>query len=106
MRQDYTEDQPRCLRYQFHRLSSFVSVHLQLYNIGLNFVQFNPYDSHGKGRPFEWIPMYLRFIRFARITELHLPERVLRQYGYVQSIPLHPSVIVNKVDSIQKTDRH
>jgi len=36
---------------------------------------------------------------------MHLPERVLRQYGFVQMIPCHPSVHLQGEQSIEELDR-
>ena len=39
---------------------------------------------------FEQISLFSGYIRWGPIFHRHMPERVLRQYGYVQTIPAHP----------------
>jgi hypothetical protein len=56
-------------------------------------VEFNPYEEHRAARPFEDISWYSGWIMCGRtIICPHLPERVLRQYGHVQSIPRDPAL--------------
>jgi hypothetical protein len=36
----------------------------------------------------------------------YLPERVLRQFGYVQSIPHHPESAANIITIVEQVDQH
>ncbi|GAU22781.1 hypothetical protein TSUD_142200 [Trifolium subterraneum] len=56
-------------------------------------VTFCPYEDHRETRPFEDISWYTGWIMCGSAMICpYLPERVLRQYGHVQSIPRHPDV--------------
>ncbi|MCI25722.1 putative IMP dehydrogenase/GMP reductase [Trifolium medium] len=56
-------------------------------------VTFCPYEDHRQTRPFEDISWYTgRIMCGSAMICPYLPERVLRQYGHVQSIPRHPDV--------------
>ncbi|MCH85630.1 putative IMP dehydrogenase/GMP reductase, partial [Trifolium medium] len=49
---------------------------------------FSPYDDHRQAHPFQDISWYTGWIMCGcSMVFPHLPERVLRQYGHVQSIP-------------------
>ncbi|MCI32229.1 putative IMP dehydrogenase/GMP reductase, partial [Trifolium medium] len=51
-------------------------------------VTFCPYKDHRQTRPFQDISWYSGWIMCgSALICPHLPERVLRQYGHVQSIP-------------------
>ncbi|MCI37159.1 hypothetical protein A2U01_0058383, partial [Trifolium medium] len=36
----------------------------------------------------------------------YLPERVLLQFGYVQTIPCHPHAAVNPLTTVERIDQH
>jgi len=51
-----------------------------------------PYDDHRGFKEFELISLFFGHIKWGSSIVRHLPERVLRKFGYVQSIPaLHTS---------------
>ncbi|XP_045822299.1 protein MAIN-LIKE 1-like [Trifolium pratense] len=58
-------------------------------------IHWNPYDNHRVTRPFEEISFYSGWIRCGPMIVRYLPERVLRQFGRVQTIPRHPSHSAN-----------
>jgi hypothetical protein len=49
-----------------------------------------PYGEHRQARPFERVSLYSRWLRCGDRMVRYLPERVLRQFGWVQTIPRHP----------------
>ncbi|KAJ1393022.1 Phosphatidylinositol-specific phospholipase C, X domain [Sesbania bispinosa] len=49
-----------------------------------------PYEAHRVHRPFHDVSWYRGHITYGSIVFPHLPERVLRQYGHIQSIPPSP----------------
>ncbi|KAJ1421657.1 Phosphatidylinositol-specific phospholipase C, X domain [Sesbania bispinosa] len=49
-----------------------------------------PYEAHRVHRPFHDVSWYRGHIICGSIVFPHLPERVLRQYGHIQSIPPSP----------------
>ena len=92
VRDDYVEDEPRCMKYVVgSRLSTLASVRMQLDSLCISVVQWMPYEEHRAMRPFEWISLFSGYIRLRACRQMHLPERVLRQYGYIQCIPRHPA---------------
>ena len=48
-----------------------------------------PYDDHRAYREFKLISLFSRRIRWGPSVVIHRPERIVRQFGYVQTIPLH-----------------
>ena len=93
VRSQYYEEEPRCRMYEPGKVTSVAVVRLQLNTIILPCIQFFPYNEHRKERPFEWISLFSSYMRFESWRQLHLPECVIRQHGYVQMIPRHPSVV-------------
>ncbi|XP_057458851.1 uncharacterized protein LOC130749504 [Lotus japonicus] len=56
---------------------------------------WTPFEDHRAHRPRDPRAMYSGYIRtpFGRVVRRHLLERVLRQFGYIQDVPRHPSEI-------------
>ena len=48
------------------------------------------YGNHRQARPFDWVSLYSRWLRCGDRMVRYLPERVLRQFGRVQTLPRHP----------------
>jgi hypothetical protein len=48
------------------------------------------YGVHCQARQFEWVSLYSGWLRCGEGMVRYLPERVLRQFGWVQTIPRHP----------------
>ncbi|XP_068492352.1 uncharacterized protein [Phaseolus vulgaris] len=89
----YSEDQPRCRLYDAGKGTSIVVVRSQLDTLTPASIRFCPYNEHREERPFESISLFSGYLRLENWTQLHMPERVLRQYGYTQIIPRNPSVL-------------
>jgi hypothetical protein len=49
-----------------------------------------PYAKHREACPFERVNLYTGWLKFDNCMVRYLPERVLRQFGYVQTVPRHP----------------
>jgi len=60
--------------------------------LDLSGVVMGPYRDHCAARPFERVSLYSRWLRYGDRMVRYLPERVLRQFGRVQTIPPHPAV--------------
>ena len=59
------------------------------------------YGDHRSFREFEVITSFFDHLRWGPLTVIHRLERVVRQFGYIQTIPPHPtvpSVFVEEVD--------
>ena len=52
---------------------------------------WNPHVAHRAGRPLVVSAMFYGFLRLGILIHCHLPERVLRQFGFMQPIPRPPS---------------
>jgi hypothetical protein len=48
------------------------------------------YGAHRQASPFQQVSLYSGWLRFGERMVRYLPERVLRQFGWVQTIPRHP----------------
>jgi hypothetical protein len=53
---------------------------------------------------FEETKLYSDLIRWGPTKVGYLPERVLQQFGYVQTIPRHPHTVANLVTTIEQID--
>jgi len=49
-----------------------------------------PYEKHHQARPFEQVSLYSGWLRCGDRMMRYLPERVLRRFGWVQTIPRYP----------------
>ena len=58
--------------------------------LDLSGVVMAPYGDHCEARPFERVSLYSGWLRYGDRMVRYLPERVLRQFGRVQTIPRHP----------------
>jgi hypothetical protein len=65
-------------------------------------VRFSTYDDRRLVHPFDEIYKYYGWVVCGKHRVYrHLPERVKRQYGFVQDIPIHPSdVLTISVDQV------
>jgi len=58
--------------------------------LDLTRVVMAPYGPHRQTRQFEWVNLYSGWLRFGDRMVRYMPERVLRRFGWVQTIPRHP----------------
>ncbi|XP_024626894.1 protein MAIN-LIKE 2-like [Medicago truncatula] len=58
--------------------------------LDLTRVVMAPYGEHRQAHQFERVSLYSEWLRFGEHMVRYLPERVLRQFGWVQTIPRHP----------------
>jgi len=65
---------------------------------------WNPYVAHGAGQPLLTHAMFSGFLRLGILVHRYLPERVLRQFGFMQPIPRHETTIYLRIHlRIQET---
>nr|XP_004517059.1 protein MAIN-LIKE 1-like [Cicer arietinum] len=89
--QIYDEDYPRTLRWKPKRDKSLViPFRKALDEIDVDDICWTPYIEHRLKRPFEVVSLFRGWIRWGPKMYAHLPDRVLRQYGRVQTIPGSP----------------
>ena len=61
-----------------------------------------PYSDHRSFREFKLISLFSGQIKWGSCIVIDQPERVVRQFGYVQTIPPHlatPSVSIEEIDN-------
>ena len=87
----YTESRPRALRWRPHVISdSLQSVRERLDRLQISDVCWEPYGDHRAEHPFPDIAWYSGCIKCGQVVEPYHPKRVLRQFGYIQTIPPRP----------------
>jgi len=59
--------------------------------LDLSAVVMHPYKDHYQACPFEQINLYSGWLRYGSRMVRYLPERVLRQFERVRTIPRHPA---------------
>jgi len=59
--------------------------------LDLTSVVMAPYGEHREARPSEWVSLYSGWLRYGDRMVRFLTERVLRQFGRIQTIPIHPT---------------
>ncbi|XP_052730510.1 protein MAIN-LIKE 1-like [Vigna angularis] len=90
----YDDTTPRAMRWQSPRQSSTLAeIRSQLDALTYSRVVWHPYEGHRAIRPFFDICMYYGWIRISDTLCRHLPERVLRKFGFQQDIPRSPTTI-------------
>ena len=88
VRDTYVETEPRALRYVIGRvISAIADVRVQLDGLTYDGMNWNPYVAHRAARQLVTHGMFSGFLRVGTLVHRHLPERVLRQFGFMQPIP-------------------
>ncbi|RHN50659.1 putative aminotransferase-like, plant mobile domain-containing protein [Medicago truncatula] len=105
MRPDYKEQLPRSIKWKTKRDKGLVIPFRQaLDNITVDQVCWTPYVAHRDVRPLNEVSLYRGWIRWGSKMYAHLPDRVLRQYGHVQSIPLSPNDVTGHSTTLERMD--
>ena len=92
VRDTYVETEPRTLRYVTGRaISAIADVRVQLDGLTYDGMIWNPYVAHRAARQLVTHGMFSGFLRIGTVVQRHLPERVLRQFGFIQPILQPPS---------------
>ncbi|GAU10556.1 hypothetical protein TSUD_423620, partial [Trifolium subterraneum] len=88
----YSHRDPICAKYLPLKGYKYPDEHMMtLDRMEVDEVTFRPYEDNRHIRPFEDICWYSGWIMCGSAMICpYLPERVLRQFGHVQSIPRHP----------------
>jgi Plant mobile domain len=93
LRDDYQENYPRARRWVTGLTNQASHYRSKLDDLTVGDVCWMPYQEHRAARAFEQISLFSGYLRWGTLRHRHMPERVLRQYGYVQTIPRHPADI-------------
>lgn len=93
---NYIENYPVAVRWRLQKgHGEGITYRSLLDRIQFDDVCWRPYEEHREIQGFEEVFLYSGWIMCGvRRVYRHLPERVLRQYGYVQTVPRHPTDIV------------
>ena len=93
---DYIENYPIAARWKLQKGHGEGLMYRSLLDrIQFDDVCWRPYEEHREIQGFEEVFWYSGWIMCGvRRVYRHLPERVLRQYRYVQSVPRHPTDVV------------
>jgi len=84
----YDEVHPWATRYIVaHHICVVGDVRVQLDGLTHDEVIWTPYEDHRLSKPFETIYLFSGHLRLGNLSQRHMPERVLCQFGYEQSIP-------------------
>ncbi|WVZ21388.1 hypothetical protein V8G54_008710 [Vigna mungo] len=92
----YDDTTPRATRWQSPRQSSTLAeIREQLDGLTYSGVVWHPYEGHRGIRPLFGVCMYSGWIRIGDTLSRHLPERLMRQFGFYQEIPRPPTVVAD-----------
>ena len=91
---DYTEAMPRARAFIPLRGNQAVDPYrVYLDRLAAEDIRYDVYADHRGTRPFDDISLFSGWLACSStITVPYLPERVMRQFGYTQTIPRHPAV--------------
>lgn len=105
---DYVETEPRACKWIESRTG-----HARLQERRVLFdemtsadVIWTPYEAHRSVRPQDARALFSGYIRtpYGPAVRPHLPERVLWQFGSVQTVPRHPSVVMERSPGAEDVD--
>jgi len=89
--EDYDERKPRACRWKSRKALPVSTYHRRLDRLMSDVVCWIPYGDHHAIRKFEIISLFFGYIRWDPSIVIHSSERVVWQFGYVQTIPPHPA---------------
>ena len=106
---DYDETMPRIKKWiaqQSHENSEY-TYRMFLERVTVEHVISKPYKSdHRQFRPFAEVSFYSGYLRYGIWRRPYLPDRVLRQFGYIQSTPQNPPIGAPPTEEIDDNFRH
>ena len=83
----YDESRPRACRWKAGKALPLSTYRRRLDRLVAEAVVWMPYAEHHVYVEFQLISLFFGHIRWGQLIVRHLPKRVLRQFGYVQTIP-------------------
>ena len=98
--EDYHERKPCVCCWESGKALSVSTYRKRLDKLTSKVVCRIPYGYHRTFREFELISLFFGQIRWGPSIVIHQPERVMQQFGYVQTIPPHPVVLSLSIKEI------
>ncbi|PNX87652.1 serine/threonine-protein phosphatase 7 long form-like protein, partial [Trifolium pratense] len=103
----YEQQYPRATKYDPTKgQSSQMAMRKMMDQLLPHDITWTPYKDHRDVCPFKDITLYSDWIGCGPIKVRYLPERVLRQFGYMETIPRHPDSTANILDTVYRIDQH
>ncbi|XP_028052642.1 protein MAIN-LIKE 1-like [Camellia sinensis] len=98
----YSDEQPRVCHWSPQRDGGFIEDHLQtlreqLDMLRANEIEWDPYRLCRTHHPLHKVAYYIECLKCFDIVEPYHPNRVLRQFGRVQTIPQKPLSLVRAI---------
>jgi hypothetical protein len=106
MDDNYNETMPQCEKFitgQGHKDPTAYREHLD--NMQMSDFVFTPYANHCHVRPLIDVCWFSGWLRRGDERGAHFPERVLRQFGYVQTIPRDPAASAPSGMTLEQIDQ-
>ncbi|KAL5179955.1 hypothetical protein HKD37_01G001172 [Glycine soja] len=101
--EDYDERRPRACHWTSDKALPVSMYWRRLDRLTLYAVCWILYSDHRSFREFEVISLFFVHLRWGPLMVIHQPERVVRQFGYIQTIPPHP--FVSSLFAVEIDDR-
>ena len=98
--EDYDERRPRACRWTSSKALPISTYRRRLDRLTPDVVFWISYGDHCSFREFEVISLFSDHFRWGPLMIIHRPERVVRQFDYIWTIPPHPATSSLSVEEI------
>ncbi|KAH1212824.1 Protein MAIN-LIKE 1 [Glycine max] len=88
--EDYDEKRQRACRWTSGKALPISTYRRRMDRLTPDAVCWSPYGDHRSFREFEVISLFFGHFKWGPLAVIHRPERVVQQFGYIQTIPPHP----------------